>query len=158
MFKNHFIHLTQFAPGRDKKQWKRDLVIAATRTVKDICPDRATKNLIQKETERTASPRQLWLRETACNWLKCLKWFDGHKIRIEQEELHPGHAIEVAHQIFLDSAGSFENFVKHLRRSRNQTVHKLVCAYEELRELRERIFDDFIDIEMARQVFGCCFL
>ena len=164
ILKNHFVHLTQFGshdPGQEKKQWRRDLEIAAKFTVDEICPDwrtnsadLATYKAIMKEAARKNSPRQHWLREKAYAWLKSLpRWSPGHTIQVEQESLHPGHAIAVAHEIFLRSAGKFQKFVKHLRgRGKgNEAIGKLIDAHCKL--ARHNNIDNLPGDGIAHQVF-----
>lgn len=146
ILKNHFVQLTQFDSQRSgqekgdlkKGKWKWDLKTAATRTINEICPlwqnnstHRAIYNLILQEADKEMSPRKRWLEEKAYAWLKNLPtWSDNSKIQIEQESLHPGHAISVAYYIFLGSPYNFATFVKYLRTRHNETIEKLISAHD----------------------------
>ena len=121
LLKNNFVYLTQFAsdhPGTRKKWWKADLTTAATQAIAKMCPnwptnptERVTYNLILQAARKTSSPRQDWLREKAYTWLKCLP------PELQTSIWYPDHAIEVAHQLFLNGSGKFHSFMKHLKKS-----------------------------------------
>ena len=150
--KNHFVQSSRFDSldsDQGKNTWKQHLKTAAERTIDDICPlwrsddtHRATRALIMKESNRRSSPRKRWLEEKAHAWLKCLPtWPEGSEIQIEHHSLHPGHAISVAHHIFLGSRYNLSQFIKDLRKKGN--IKKLISAH-----------DDYFGDESGRQVFG----
>ena len=122
--KNIFVRLTQLDtdnPAEQKKNWREDLATAAAETVDKLCWDRKTNKwihqniyeLIQAEKNRKGSPRPRWLREKAHAWLQYISV--NHETR--EDSWYPKHAIQVAHQIFLNRSGikdCFKKFVEYL--------------------------------------------
>lgn len=133
LLKNKFVFLTQFEstePSKQKKKWREDLVRAAKETVAEICPDWASEpadhaayDLIMKEINKTKNPRQAWLSEKAYAWLKC------PPPEIERMSWYPGHAIQVAHQLFLNGGGKFASFMKYLEKQKNPAIKDLIQAH-----------------------------
>ena len=132
--KDNFLQLTRFTsddPGKRKRQWREDLTAAADQTVLEMCPDWATNlrdraifDLIEKTKQRKKSPRQEWLREKAYAWLK---WLPPE---LQQQDWYPGHAIQVAHHLFLSGSGKFDVFLKHLRQRNNLKIIFLIRSHE----------------------------
>ena len=132
--KDNFLQLTRFTsddPGKRKRQWREDLTAAADQTVLEMCPDwannprdRAIFDLIEKTKQRKKSPRQEWLREKAYAWLK---WLPPE---LQQQDWYPGHAIQVAHHLFLSGSGKFDVFLKHLRQRNNLKIIFLIRSHE----------------------------
>ena len=130
LLKKFFLYLTRFGcddPDKRKKHWREDLATAADQAVLQICPnwatntrDRAIFNLIEKAKQRKQSPRQEWLREKAYAWLK---WLPPE---LQQPAWYPGHAIQVAHHLFLSGSGKFHVFLKHLRQRKNLKIIYLI--------------------------------
>ena len=119
--KNNFVHLTQLDtnnPAIQKNKWREDLATAAAQTVDKLCQDwetnKAHKGIyesIQREKKRKGSPRCPWLREKAHAWLQSVP------PEAREESWYPKHAIQVAHQIFLNRSGikeCFKAFVGYL--------------------------------------------
>ena len=134
LLKNNFVHFTQFAiadPSKQKQQWRQDLMKAATQTIAATCPEWAIKpadrekyDLILRETQRTTSPRQEWLRERARTWLLSMP------PQLQMSTWYPNYAIPVAHQLFLGDSDKFQAFIEYLRRRKNPIILHLIQAHE----------------------------
>ena len=139
LFKNNFVHLTQFAEKSTRQQsWKKELSEAARLTVVETCPrwesdqtDRAIYNQIQNELTQKSkrSPRQGWLFEKAYGWLKSLEYSESKRV------WYPHHAIRVAHELFLSDSGKFQSFMpafmKYLNhKSRRRKIADIIHAYK----------------------------